>query len=163
MTDEHDLPSKSERKREYQGYQALARRLIELPAKQLELMPLDDRLREQVEHGRGLQRGALKRQIKYLGSLIADADVAAIRAAVDALDGAHRAGVVRHHTLERWRDRLIDGDDELLETLARQIESFDRQHVRQLARNARRERERGESPRGARALFRYLAALPEAD
>jgi ribosome-associated protein len=64
--------------------------------------------------------------------------------------------------LEQWRDRLLTGDEEVLNELASHFPQADRQHLRQLVRNAAREREQHKPPKSARALFQYLSELNSA-
>jgi ribosome-associated protein len=46
--------------------------------------------------------------------------------------------------------------------IARRFPSADRQHARQLVRNALRERAQNKPPKSARALFQYLSELNSA-
>ena len=65
------------------------------------------------------------------------------------------------HHLERWRDRLIEEGDAALGDALAEWPGLDRQQLRQLVREARRERDQSK-PRGAgRKLFRYLRSLDE--
>ena len=63
------------------------------------------------------------------------------------------------HRVEAWRERLIaDGDAALAELLA-EYPHADRQHLRQLVRNASEERNRNKPPHAFRELFRELREL----
>jgi len=61
--------------------------------------------------------------------------------------------------LEAWRERLIAEGDAALDELLAQHPSADRQHLRQLARNARAERDRDRPVQAYRELFRALREL----
>ena len=85
MTDENfeddfEGKSKSAIKREFLALQSLARDLVKLPVKHLDEIPLNDTLREGVDLARGLKQGALARQIKYLGGLLAHEEIEPINA-----------------------------------------------------------------------------------
>lgn len=157
---EDEPKSKSQKKRDHIAFQTLARQLIEMPTRTFERLDIPEEVRDHLVLGRTLKRGALKRQIKFIGGVLSEVDAAPLISQIQALDADHRSEVATLHELENWRERLIAGDEELLEHLQSKVEVLDRQHVRQLARNARREKERSEAPRSARALLRYLAKLP---
>ncbi len=157
---ENEAPkSKSQRKRELHALQELGQQLLGLPSRELPRLPISARLREAVQEAHGYSRGALRRQLQFIGKLMVDEDEAAIRQALDALGRPHRQEVENLHEVEQWRDRLIAGDDALIEALCARYAGADRQHLRQLARNALRQRQRGEAPRAARMLFHYLQEL----
>jgi ribosome-associated protein len=61
------------------------------------------------------------------------------------------------------RDELVEGGDEALAKLIAEHPHADRQHLRQLARNAREERLKNKPPHAYRELFRELRALLESD
>ena len=58
--------------------------------------------------------------------------------------------------MEAWRDRLVAGDDELMEEIVRAHPGADRQKMGQLVRSARKEKQTNRPPKSARNLFRYL-------
>jgi ribosome-associated protein len=75
----------------------------------------------------------------------------------------------RHHRAEAWRDRFLagahddqhsNGDAALAEFLQLRPDA-DRQSLRQLIRNARREQASGKPPAAARNLFRMLREMDE--
>ena len=161
MTDTEDKQdkSKSQIKRELLALQALGRELLGLSGKQLEQVPVSDALREAVLAARQMKKGALKRQVQYVGALMRSEDAEAIRQALAALRQPHREAVQAFHEIEGWRDALLAGDTDLLEELCRRFPDLDRQHVSQLLRNAGKEQAANRPPRSARALFRYLQEL----
>jgi ribosome-associated protein len=160
MTDAQDdaTPiSKSAAKREASALQALAVSMVDLPDDQLARLPLPERLHDAiVECRRITSRGALRRQRQYLGRLMRSAEVGPIREALAELE-REAAGRTRHfHTLEHWRDRLIDEGDTALDALLAEYPRLDRAPIRQFVRQARREIEADRPRRAARALFRHL-------
>lgn len=157
---EDDEPrSKSDFKREFLGYQKLALELRDLPEATFAEMPLSERLRAQLEVARRIGKSALKRQLRYLGRIIADEGGDEIRAAMDAIHRARDNNTRAFKELESWRDQLLDGNQTLLTELVTRFEDADVQHIRQLIRNAKRESELNKPPKSARILFRYLTAL----
>jgi ribosome-associated protein len=155
-----ELPkSKSLIKREMHELQALGKHLVELPPRQLVDVPISDKLRDAVIAARPLKRGAIRRQLQYIGSLMLEEDEASIRTILYKLQQPHKDDVKAFHQLEQWRDQLLQGDQELLDELVNKFENLDRQHIRQLIRNAKKEQELNKPPKSARLLFKYLTEL----
>ena len=162
MTEEREdeRPSRSEQKRQSHALRALGERLTELSAEQLEQMPLPDPLRDAVQEARRIrQPGARKRQLQYIGKLMRSADPQPIQNALAELDLKDARATARHHEVERWRERLLTDGDAALSELLDDHPQADRQHLRQLVRNAVSERRQNRPPQAARNLFRYLREL----
>ncbi len=151
--------SKSQIKREMHELQALGKQLVELSPKQLVDIPLSEKVRDAIVSARTLKHGAIRRQLQYIGSLMPKEDVASIRTMLHKLQQPHKDEVKAFHELEQWRDQLLLGDQDLLNELASKFVSFDRQHVRQLIRNAKKEQEKNKPPKSARLLFKYLTEM----
>lgn len=159
MTDEI---SKSEIKRQMHALQELGRRLCELRPDQQAKVPMSEQLRRGLEESRRITSHiALKRHMQYLGKVLRSEDSDAIKHAVDLFDTSTQAHNQRFHALENWRERLISGDNNTLQSFVESYPECDIQHLRQLIRNAQRERELGKPPAHARKLFRYLRELDE--
>jgi ribosome-associated protein len=65
----------------------------------------------------------------------------------------------RFKKLERWRDRLIENDNEVLGEIIREHPDLDRQHVHTLVRQAVKEASTGKPPAASRKLFKYLREI----
>ena len=64
-------PSKSAKKREYIALQKLGEELITLKPSDLDLLPLDDRLRDAIDEAQLIKaHGASRRQKQYIGKLM---------------------------------------------------------------------------------------------
>ncbi len=158
-------PSKSQRKREAHALQALGENLVALREGQLDRIPLPADLHAAILEARRLhQRGARKRQMQYIGKLMRQLDdPAAVQAAYERVVHPGEAETRLLHRLERWRERLIeDGDAAIGDWLAEHPDT-NRQHLRQLVRAARRERDQSATPKKTRELFRYLKTVIEAE
>ncbi len=93
--------------------------------------------------------------------MLRNRDVDPIRQALDKLKNRHNQQVALFHKLEQIRDRLInDGDDAVAEVLNLWPEA-DRQQLRSLIRNAKKEKEGNKPPKSARLIFQYLRELAE--
>ena len=79
---------------------------------------------------------------------------------VDRFDAGSRSHVTQFHKLEQWRERLIEGDNHVLDEIFARFPGVDRQHLRHLTRKAITEREKSpEPPLQYRKLFQYLKSL----
>lgn len=157
--DVHDeRPSKSERKRQSDELQALGEALIELPASELEALPLPDNLRDAVELARRITaHGGLYRQKQYIGKLMRKIDAEPIRAALAARRNRERVAALQFRRIEHWRDRLLaEGPAALAALGAEAKSSVDSVMLTQLIERARAERAAQQPPHAARELFRAL-------
>jgi len=154
-----ERPNKTAIKRDMLALRDLGKRLAALHPSRLDEVPIDDSLRDAIVLARRLKKGALKRQFIFIEKLmrrLVDEEVNAIRDALDQIDQPHREEVERLHQLEAWRDRLLTGDEVLLNEIIERYPAAERQHLRQLIRNARREAAANKPPKSSRALFQYL-------
>ncbi len=153
-------PSKSQLKRESLALQKLGEQLISMPAARFQGIPMPDTLREAVQQARGMTgRRALYRQRQYIGKLMREIDASQIRDAIEQDEQRHQQAARIFHHIEAWRDRLLAEGDSLLGELLEEFPTIDRQHIRQLIREAQRERDADKPPRHARLLFKYLQKL----
>jgi len=162
-----DEVSRSQRRREALDVLKLAQTLSAMSDAQLKTVPLSEDLLEEVRRTRAVtQQIARKRQNQYLAKQMRkldDTEIEAIRAALEHDRDRARRDTAELHQVEKWRDRLIgEGDDALGELLAAHPQA-DRQHLRQLARQARVEREKDKPLHAYRELFRVLRELLESE
>ncbi|MFC4820625.1 ribosome biogenesis factor YjgA [Dokdonella ginsengisoli] len=158
--DDFTGPSRSQLRRDALDIFKLAEALASLSDAQLARVPLDDDLREEVLRTRAVTSHiARKRQTQFLAKQMRKLDDEALEAIRKALAhdrvAAHREAAALHR-VEAWRERLLEeGDDALAEFVAAHP-SVDRQHLRQLVRNAVAERKANKPPHAQRELFRVL-------
>ncbi|MFO8024201.1 ribosome biogenesis factor YjgA [Thiohalophilus sp.] len=160
--DDHDEEwiSKSRRKRECHALQDLGSELVKLSRADLDKIPLDDELQQAINEARRIkQRGALKRQMQFIGKLMRQRDAEALQQAYDRVMHPFEEDIKHFHQLEKWRERLLTDGDAALEKLVEEQPDTDRQHVRQLIRSARNEQKQNKPPKAARELFQYLKSL----
>ena len=149
-------PSKTQRKKTMLDLQAMGEELVSLSHEQLAKIALPEILLDAVLQAKRITKHeARRRQGQYIGRLMRDTDAGEIRAYLDQVRGKSMALTAYHHRLERWRDMLI-ADESALESFATEHPGCDIQHVRQLVRNARKERDEGKAPRAFRQLFQVL-------
>ena len=161
--DRYDAPSRSQLRREALDVLKLAQALAAMSDAQLAQVALDDDLRAEVQRARAVtQQIARKRQTQYVAKQmrkLEDAELEAIRASLEHDRGHARSEAAALHRVENWRERLVAEGDDALNELAQQFPQCDRQHLRQLARQARGEREANRAPHAQRELFRALREL----
>jgi ribosome-associated protein len=156
-----DRPSKSQLKREMDALQALGARLIELGKERLAKIDMPDELRIAVKEAQRITaHGGRRRQLQYIGRLMRNVDPAPIQAAMDEVDGISAVAKARQHALERLRERFLE-DEGVLDEIARRTATADFQQLRQLRRNALKEKAEGKPPRAYRELFRVLRELED--
>lgn len=154
--DDDNLPSKTQRKKAMHALQALGEELVDLSGEQLAKFDLPDNLREAIAQARHITaHEARRRQGQYIGKLMRDLDPDLIREQLDRIKGVSAAAVAHLHRLERWRERLLE-DDEALAAFATEHPDCDVQQLRQLLRNARRERDEGRPPKAFRQIYQML-------
>ncbi|MBD3897357.1 DUF615 domain-containing protein [Halomonas sp. ML-15] len=149
--------SKTQRKQEMQALQALGEKIIALSDAERARLPLSDEMLAAVEEtGRIRSHEGRRRHMQYVGKVMRREDMAAIQAAFDQFEQETLQRDHAFHRLEKWRERLIEQGDDAVEAFIVEFPDVDRQALRQLIRNAQRERSQGKPPTSSRKLFRLI-------
>jgi ribosome-associated protein len=156
-------PSRSEQRREALEIRSLSEKLVALAPAHLAKLPIPEELLEHIHDTQRIgSHIAHKRQLQFLAKQMrreSDDTLEAIRDAMEVGGDAKRRETATLHKVETWRARLLaDGDSALSELLA-EYPNADRQHLRQLVRNAGEERLKNKPPHAFRELFRELREL----
>jgi ribosome-associated protein len=155
-------PSKSQRKRDMDALKRLGEALLEFDTAALVQLDLPDDLLDAIKTAKKIHaHGARKRQLQYIGKLMRAIDPGPVRAAVEARRHQQATHTREFQLLEDLREALIKEGDSALATVLETFPAADRQHIRKLAHQARKEREKNQPPRAARRLFRELRELQE--
>ncbi|OTA17501.1 transporter [Xenorhabdus vietnamensis] len=152
--------SKSEIKRDAEILKKLGAELVELSNNQLERIPLDEDLLAAIKLAQKIRREGRRRQLQLIGKLLRARDPEPITIALDKLKNRHNQQVVILHKLEELRDKLVECDDALEEVVALYPHT-DRQQLRSLIRNAKKEKAANKPPKSYRQIFQYLKELSE--
>ena len=158
---DEDYKSKTQIKQELNELKELGRELITLPVSDLDKLALPEDVYDNVIKAKKMSHGALKRQVGFLGGVIANSDYETIQANLTKLRQAHNGKVKEFHQLEQWRDELIANNKDIMNVLVATFADFDIQYVRQLVRNAQKETKQSKAPKSARLLFKYLQEQQE--
>jgi len=158
--DRYDRPSKSQMKRDMTALQNLGEELAGLGEAAVREAGLTPEAEDALLLIKTLTKHeARRRHLQYVGKLMRACDTAR---AIEIVEEARQGRTVRDaefHRLERLRDRLLDGDDDLLQELF-DANPAQGQRLRQLTLGARREKAAGKPVKDGRALFRLLRDLP---
>ena len=81
----------------------------------LDKLPLGDRLRAALDESKRIKsHNARKRHLGFIGKLMQEQDIEPIKELLSRLDSSSEEFNRRFHQLERWRDRLVTGDNKVL-------------------------------------------------
>lgn len=156
FSEDQELPSKTQLKREMQALQTMGERLTQLKPEQRGQLPISDSLAAALEeHGRLRHREARRRHLQFIGKLIREEDTERLQRQLEGFASGSDEDTRRLHLAERWREQLLaDTGNEALTGFMADFPESDVQHLRNLLRNARRA---SDTPQGAmRKLYRYL-------
>jgi ribosome-associated protein len=154
-----ERPTAHERSSGAKALQDIGAALVELTDRDLTAVPLDDGLREAVEQARRLpDKKAKERQVQYIGRLMRSVEIEPIQKALEAIRrGNPRAARLADVALA-WRDHLIAKGDAAIGTLLEIHPELDRQELRQLVRQAKKDGANQEA-RSVRELGKLLREL----
>jgi ribosome-associated protein len=159
--------SRSQKRREALAVFDLGEKLVALTESQLAKVPMPESLRDLVRDSRRITAPvARKRQLQFLAKHMRreeDETIEAIRRSLEHDRADARRETAELHRFEAMREHLIEGGDEALAELIEAHPHADRQHLRQLARNAREERLKNKPLHAYRQLFRELKQLVDGD
>jgi ribosome-associated protein len=162
MINEDIEKSRTQLKKEAAALQRIGERLVALSDDQLKRMALPKALMEAIAFIRGVtSHGARRRQLQYIGTLMRSVDVQPIETALLEIEQGSYRQAQAFQRIESWRDRLVAGDDQLLDEILQSHPQADRQRLGQLVRSARKKNTGDAAPNSARNLFRYLKTLTD--
>lgn len=152
--------SRTRLKEEMQDLQRLGESIVKLPLDRINKIEMPEELRDAILLARTLKKhGAMRRQMQYVGTLMRNVDTEPIRCFIDNIKIGSKDESRTFNKLEKWRDDLVNGKDGVMDCVLNELPGVDRQHIRQLVRNAVKEKEKEQPPKASRALFRYLKEL----
>lgn len=156
---EPEFVSKTQLKQEAKELVDLGKKLIELTPAKLKEFDLDDELLEAITLAQKINRkkDGYRRQLSFIGKLLRQRDnTPEIAHQMTMLNVSQRQVVQAFHALENTRDDIVArGDDAINEVLTAHPQ-LDRQHLRQLARQAKKQAEQNKPPKASREIFQYL-------
>ena len=155
-------PNKSQIKRDIAEIAALAEELTRISDAQLTAMKMPEKIERAIAEAKKMPdtKPARKRQLKFITARLREIDLDKITENMDRIKTKSAHGVREHHQAESWRDRLVtDEGNDVLTELLNQFPNADRQHLRQLQRNAQKEAKAEKPPKSSRLLYKYIKEL----
>jgi len=151
------VKSRTQIKKEAEALQQTGKKLCELKKDQLAQVPISDELSAGIStYHRITSREARRRQLQYIGKLMRSEDVDAIQTVLDRFDTSSDLYAKRLHMLEAWRERLISEGNAALTEFVEKHPSVNIQTLRQLVRNAVKDRQNDKNTGAAKKLFKLL-------
>ena len=100
-----------------------------------------------------------RRQLQLIGKLLRQTDAEPIEHALSLLNAKQRQSNQAFHAIEVARDELIQQGDDAIQALLHQYPELDRQRLRQLVRQAKKQAEQNKPPKASREIFQYLKTV----
>ncbi len=154
--------SKTQIKKEMGDLQKIGQRLVTLNKEQLKKIGLNEILLDAILLAQKItSHEAKRRQNQFIGKLmrnLPEQEIALILEYFDILDGKSQQQTQLLHFLENWRQKLIENEESLTEFL-QEYPHTDIQTLRNLIRNARKEKELNKPPKAFREIFALLKTI----
>lgn len=163
MTESHtedDWVSKTQRKKNCDNVLHLGEQLITLSKEDLALIQMEDSLRHAVEEALRIKsHGALKRQKHYIAKLMRSMDTEELASQVQRTLHKHDIHNATFKRMEKWRDAMLEDGDQSINAFIKQYPHAERSHLRQLVRNAKKEKQTDKPPVTYRQIFKYIREI----
>jgi ribosome-associated protein len=155
---DQELKSKTEIKREMHQLQDFGQKLIEMSKHQRSRLPLSEDLKYAMIVADKIRNKneALRRHIRHIAKILLETDLAPIHQAIDVMANKHQQETAKFTRLDNLRDELIEQGNEAIEALLTEFEQMERQKLKQLVRNAAKEKKTETLGKHYRNLFDYL-------
>lgn len=156
--DEQEEVSKSQIKREAEALKEIGRQLVALNNKQLAQIPASEQLIEgiRVAHKIAGKHEALRRQLQYIGKVLRTEDMEQIQAKLDILTNNKGKRTQAINSLELLCEQMIDLGDPKINNVLETYPQLERQKLRQLVRQANKEKKQEKPAKAAKELLNYL-------
>ena len=155
--------SKTEMKTDMEALQKLGEELVTLKPSVLEKFPLSEDLALAIKDAQRFKNEAKRRQLQYIGKLMRNIDPEPIQAALDKVRNKHSQATAELHKLEQLRDRIVEEGDAAISEVMEMYPEADRQRLRQLARQANKEKKANKPAKAFREVFQILKELKQED
>lgn len=155
---DEDYKSKTDIKREMHELQDLALKIIRLSKSQRSKLPLNEELRDAMVLADKITNkpDALRRHCRFVAKLLLETDVDAIRKEMDALANKHQQQTKQQEKFEVIRDTLMSGSNDEVEAVLAESPGMERQKLRQLIRQASKEKKAEKLGKNYRDLLAYV-------
>ena len=155
---DEDLKSKSEIKREMLQLQNFAQKLVDMSKHQRSQLPLSDDLKADMVLADKIRNKheALRRHIRHIAKVLLETDLGPINQAIDVMANKHQQATAKFVRLENIRDQLIEQGNTAIENILSENVTMERQKLRQLVRQASKEKAAEKPGKYYQELFNYV-------
>lgn len=149
-----ERPNKTALKREHQQVQQFAESLVKKPTLLKSKAEIPDKIVQQIEIAKKIKGNAYRRQIKHIANQLIKQGDEFLEFIMS--DDAQINVIKQLSRIENLRDELIKGDDSLQNQLVIDFPNIERQNLRNLIRQSRRELSKNLPMKAAKSLMQYL-------
>jgi len=138
--------------------QDFANQLIKLSKHQRIKMPFNDTLKAELVLADKIhnKHEALRRHIRHMAKVLSETDLTDIRQALDVMANKHQQESIKFTKLEQLRDELLSQGNSRIEEVLSENNTMERQKLRQLIRQANKEKSAEKVGKYHRDFFAYL-------
>lgn len=152
-----DKPSRTMKKKAAEALQKTGEQLLSLREAQLDALELPPELHEAVVAARTMKsRGACRRQLQYIGSLMRQVDAQQLQQRMEGVTREAHDEARRFKQVELWRDELVRGNVERREWLLASYPQIDPGELALLVQSAGLDKTSDQRRKAGKALFRFL-------
>lgn len=155
---DEELKSKSEIKREMIQLQNFGQKLIDLSKHQRSKIPFTEDIKDALILADKIKNKheALRRHVRHLAKILSETDLEPINNALDIMANKHQQETAKFIKLEQMRDDVIEQGNDYIEAILAEHDSMERQKLRQLVRQAGKEKKAEKLGKYYKELFDYL-------
>lgn len=152
------IKSKTQLKQDAEDIKQLGVALVEFSNAQLDEIPMSDELREAIQLANRInkKKDGFRRQLQLIGKILRQCDIEQIEDGINRLRAHHLRTNTHFHELEQLRDDIVNKGDSAIQSLLDEYPDLDRQKLRQMHRQAVKQKEAEKPPKAAREIFQYL-------
>jgi len=154
--------SKTQRKKNCDDILHLGEKMIALNQEELAQITMDDELRRAIEDAQRISsHSALKRQKHFIAKVMRGLADETLKSQVERVLHKHDIYNADFKRMEKWRDAIIENGDGGINSFLEQYPQADRHHLRQLVRNAAKEKKNNKPPAAYRQIFKYIREVAD--
>ncbi len=160
--EQEEFDSRTQIKNAAQAVTDLGDQIAEMPESEIKRLQLPEKFTDAIFLYKSMDIGpALKRQKLFIGRMLRQDEALLIEIKEKLAESENRVKQQNVHfqKLEQWRERMIEGGDDVLNEFMTLYTHADRQQLRQWIRNAQKELEQGKPAKSAKEMFKYLRGL----
>ncbi len=160
--EQEEFDSRTQIRKAAKAVTNLGEELASLTIPQIKKLALPEDFQAAILMLKGMDKGpALKRQKLFVGRILRNDELLLIeiKEKLESQQIKAKQQNAHFHRLEHWRDRMLLEGDGVLSEFLEDYPSADRNQLRQLVRNAKKEAEQNKPPKSSRAIFQYLTGL----